>query len=241
MNRETTGLSRPWKRLSAELGVIIAGVLIALAANSWWEQRQEHRRAEEYLQQLLSDFRETEQGLKGAIKGDTEKLVSASGVIDAAYRGRFPPADSLALPTGYYFFRPLTGTLTALVQSGDLRLLHSDTLRFELVEYLATIEDIQTVMRHTETMIWNSTERVTLGRARHSQSASRRAGNGGSGWGQVDVAGALNDPEVISALQVQAAASQIRLFNLSRLEKPTRRLIGLIQAELGVQDAGSRH
>ena len=234
MNREVAGLS-PWKRLIAELAVIVAGVLIALGVNSWWEQRQEDRRAEEYLEQLLVDFRETERGLKGAIAGDTKNFESASRVIDRAYRGRFPPTDSLELPTGYYFFRPLTGTFTALVQGGDLRLLDSDTLRFELVKYLATMDDIEKVLRHTETMIWNSTERVILGRARHSQSALRRAANGGSGWGQIDVAGALNDPEIISALQVQATASQVRLFNLRRLEKPTSRLIRLIQAELGDQ------
>jgi hypothetical protein len=232
MNRRVAGLSLPWKHLIAELAVIVAGVLMALGADSWWEQRQEHRLAEEYLQQLLVDFRETERGLQSAIAGDTEKLQSASGVLDRAYRGRFPPADSLELPTGYHFFHALTGTLTALVQGGDLRLLDSDSLRFELVAYSATIDDIETVLRHTETMIWNSTERVALGRARHSQSALRRAANGGSGWGQVDVAGALNDSEIISALQVQAMASQIRLFNLGRLEKPTSRLIRLIQAEL---------
>jgi hypothetical protein len=232
MNRET---SRSWQRLVAELTIIVAGVLIALAADSWWEQRQEQRLAEEYLQQLLRDFRETERGLQSAVAGDTEKFESASRVIDRAFRGQFPPSDSLELPTGYFFFRPLTGTLTALVQGGDLRLFASDTLRFELVEYLATIEDIEKVLRHTETMIWNSTERVALGRARHSQSALRRAASAGSGWGQIDVGGALNDPEVISALQVQAAASQIRLFNLRRLDKPTGRIIRLIQIELGYQ------
>lgn len=231
MTREKTGVS-PWKRLIAELAVIVAGVLIALAANSWWERRQESRRAEEYLQQLLSDFRQTQRQIQNTIAGDTRKFESASGVIDRASHGRFPPADSLELPTGYDFFSPPTGTLTALVQGGDLRLLESDTLRFELVAYSALIDDIEIVLRHTETMIWNSTERVILGRARHSYSASRRAANDGSGWGQVDVAGTLNDPEVISALQLQTAASQIRLFNLRRLEKPTARLIGLIQAEL---------
>jgi hypothetical protein len=235
MNREAAGLSLPWRRLIAELAVIVAGVLIALGADSWWEQRQERRRAEEYLQQLLNDFRQTERQLQSAIAGDTEKFASASQVIDRAYRGRFPPTDSLELPTGYHFFRPLTGTLTALVQGGDLRLLDSDTLRFELVAYSSLIDDIDTVLRHSETMIWNSTERVILGRARHSQSALRRAASDGSGWGEVDVAGALNDPEVISALQVQATASQIRLFNLRRLEKPTGRLIQLIQTELGDQ------
>ena len=235
MNRETARVSLPWKRLVAELAVIVAGVLIALAADSWWEQRKERRQAEEYLQQLLNDFRQTERQLKNAIGGDTRKFESASRVIDRAYRGHFPPADSLDLPTGYDFFLPPTGTLTALVQGGDLRLLDSDTLRFELVAYASLVDDIKTVLRHSETMIWNSTERIILGRARHSQSALRRATNDVSAWGQVDVAGTLNDPEVISALQVQAAASQIRIFNLGRLEEPTGRLIRLIQAELGNQ------
>jgi hypothetical protein len=234
MNRDVA-VSLPWKRLLAELAVIVAGVLIALGTDSWWERRQEHRQAEEYLQQLLVDFRQTERQLQNAIGGDTRKFEFAAGVVDRAFRGQFPPADSLDLRTGYDFFAPLTGTVTALVQGGDLRLLRSDTLRFELVAYSSLIDDIETVLRHTETMIWNSTERLALGRARHSRSASRRTANSESGWGQVDVAGALNDPEIISALQVQAMASQIRLFNLGRLKEPTSRLIRLIQAELGDQ------
>ena len=235
MNRELAGLSLPWKRLIAELAVIVVGVLIALGMDSWWEQRQERQKAEEYLQQLLVDFRETERNIQNAIAGDTEKFESANRIIDRAFRGQFPPADSLELPTGYHYFPPLTGTLTALVQGGDLRLLDSDTLRFELVAYSSLIDDIEIVLRHSETLIWNSTERLALGRARHSQSASRRTANDGSGWGQVDVASALNDPEVISALQLQALASHIRFWNLGRLEEPTSELIRLIQAELGDQ------
>ena len=235
MNREVARLSLPWKRLIAELAVIVAGVLIALGADSWWEQRQERRQAEGYLQQLLVDFQETERHLQNAIAGDTKTFEFATRVVDRAFRGQFPPTDSLELPTGYHFFLPLTGTLTALVQGGDLRLLDGDTLRFELVAYSALIDDTETVLRHTETLIWNSTERLALGRARHSQSALRRAANDGSGWGQVDVVGALNDPEIISALQIQAMASQIRLFSLGRLEEPLSRIIRLIQAELGDQ------
>jgi hypothetical protein len=235
MNREAAGLSLPWKRLIAELAVIVSGVLIALGADSWWEKRQENRQAEEYLRQLLVDFKRTERGLESAIAGDTKTFELATRVIDRAYRGRFAPTDSLELPAGYQQFRPLAGTLTALVQGGDLRLLDSDSLRFALVAYSSMIEETETTLRHTETLIWNSTERAILARARHSHSAVRRAANYGSGWGQVDVASALNDPEIISALQVQAMASQIRLFNRRRLQEPTSRLIRLIQAELGDQ------
>ena len=115
------------------------------------------------------------------------------------------------------------------MQGGDLRLLRSDSIRFELIAFSALIHETEAILRHTETLIWNSTELVAMGRTRHSQSAARRAANAGRGWGQVDVAGALNDPEIISGLRLQAAASQIRLFNLGRLEGPTSQIIRLRQ------------
>lgn len=226
-------LSLPWKKLFAEFGVIVAGVLIALAVDSWYDRQQEHKRAKEYIQQLLIDFQETQRRLQGTISGDTETLERVNGVLNRAFQGPFPAADSLNLPTGYNFFEPLTGTLKALIESGDLRLIRNDSIRFALIGFSTLIDATETILRHSETLVWNSTERITLGRARHSQSAVRRAANVGQSWTQVDVAGVLNDPDIIGSLQVQAAASQIRLFNIRRLEKPTARVIRLLKAELG--------
>lgn len=223
----------PWGRLLAELGVIIAGVLIALAVDAWWERQQEQERAEEYLQQLLVDLQQTQRSLQGAIEGDNRTLERVNSVLNRAYTGPFPPADSLDLPSGYNFFEPLTGTLTALVESGDLRLIDSDSVRFELLRFSALIESTEAVLRHMETLIWHSTEQLSLGRARHSHAAARGAASSPGGRVQVDVAGLLNDPGIISALQMQAVASQIRLFNLGRLEQPTARIIRRLGAELG--------
>jgi hypothetical protein len=227
-----TGAAIPWSRLFAELAVIVAGVLIALAANSWWERRQEQNHAREYLEQLLVDVQTTERRLRSIIDTETQRLETVNSIISRALAGPWPQPDSLELPTGYDYFEPLTGTLTALIQSGDLRLLRSDSIRFELIALSALIRETETGLRHTESMIWSSTERVAAGRARHSQSAARRGANAGRGWGQVDVAGVLNDPEVISALQIQALATHLRLFNLGRLEEPTNRIAGLLRAEL---------
>jgi hypothetical protein len=226
------GASIPWGRLFAELAVIVAGVLIALAANSWWERRQEQNHAREYLEQLLVDVQTTEQRLRSIIDTETQRLETVNSIIGRAFGGPWPQPDSLELPTGYDYFEPLTGTLTALIQSGDLRLLRSDSIRFELIALAALIRETETGLRHTESMIWSSTERVAAGRARHSQSAARRGTNAGRGWGKVDVAGVLNDPEVISALQIQALATHLRIFNLGRLEEPTSRIVGLLRAEL---------
>jgi hypothetical protein len=232
MRAGLAGSTLPWNRLFAEFTVIVAGVLIALAVDSWWERRQERNHAREYLAQLLVDFQGTERRLRGTIETETQRLEGVNSVIGSALRGPWPQADSLELPTGYNYFEPLEGTLSALIQSGDLRLLRNDSVRFELIAFSALLHETETILRHTETLIWNSTERVTVGRARHSQSAARRVANEGRGWGQVDVAAALNDPEIIGALQLQAAASQIRLFNLGRLEEPTSRIIRLLRAEL---------
>jgi hypothetical protein len=232
MRIEREGTSVPWGRLVAELAVIVAGVLIALAVNSWWERRQEQNHAREYLEQLLVDVQTTERRVQGIIDTETRRLEAVNSVISRAFSGSWPQPDSLELPTGYDYFEPLVGTLTALIQSGDLRLLRSDSVRFELIALSALIHETEAGLRHTESLIWNSTERVAAGRARHSQSAVRRGANAGRGWGQVDVAGVLNDPEVISALQMQALATHLRIFNLGRLEEPTSRIVGLLRAEL---------
>jgi hypothetical protein len=230
MRLRSPDLALPWKRLFAEFGVIFAGVLIALAVDSWSERRQERQQAESYLNQLLVDFQETERRLQSTIRADEQTLGWVNSVIARTFQGAFPSADSLDLPTGYSQFRPLTGTLVALVQGGDLRLLHSDSVRLELVAFAALLDATETTLRHTEELIWNSTERVILGRARHSQSATRRSVNGRRGWGDVDVVGVLTDPEIISALQVQAAASENRLRNLRRLEAPIGRILTLLSA-----------
>jgi hypothetical protein len=224
--------SLPWKRLFAELAVIVAGVLIALAVDAWWQRQQEHRLAEEYLALLLVDFQDTERQLRGAIEAENDRLQAVNRAIDRALRGPLPHPDSVELPTGYNQFEPLTGTLVALIQGGDLRLLRSDSIRFELIGYSAVIHETEEILRHSEGLIWNSTERVIQARARHSQSAVRGEGSAGRAWGTVDVAGLLNDPEILTALQVQTVASQVRLFNLGRLEEPTARIIRLLQAEL---------
>lgn len=217
--------SVPWKRALGELVLIVGGVLIALALDSWWQGREDRDREAAYLHQLLADLRETQSRLEESIAGDDRMLEWVRFVLERAYNGPPPPADSLDLPMGYNQFRPLTGTQVVLVQSGDLQLVHSDSLRLGVIAYTALVDATETLLRHTETLIWNSTERVIRARALHS----RRPGNR---WGTIDAAAALGDPELISALEVQAAASRNRVRNLRRLEEPTADLIRRVEAEL---------
>ena len=232
MRLKRFGSAQIWKRILGELGLIVGGVLIALSLNAWWGGRQDRQRELAYMNQLLLDLQETESRLSASIAGDTETLEEVGAVLDRAFLGPLPPSDSLRMPTGYSQFRPLMGTQAALLQSGELRLLRSDSVRLALIAYSALIDATEALLRHTETLIWDSTERVIYGRARHSQSATPTVATEMRRWGPVDVVGALNDPELISALQLHAAATQNRIRNLQRLEEPIATLIRLLEREL---------
>jgi hypothetical protein len=221
---------RSWKRAIGELSLIVSGVLIALGVDSAWQARQERQRELAYLEQLLSDARETEEGLRQSIAGDSIMLVRVERVLDQAFYNRVPARDTFSIPTGYQQFRPLTGTYTALVQNGDLRLVRGDSLRFHVIAYVALIDATEVMLRHTESLIWNSTERVQHGLIIHSRA---RQDNGSSSWAQLNVVGALNDPGIIGALRAHVLASRNRLGGLRSLQKPTADLIRLLQAELG--------
>jgi hypothetical protein len=226
------GSAQTWKRILAELTLIVGGVLIALALDAWWGSRQERQRELAYVSQLLMDLRETESRLQASVAGDSATLEAVGAILDRAFVGPFPPPDSLRLPTGYSQFRPLLGTQLALIQSGEMELIQDDSLRFALISYSALIDATEAILQHTETLIWSATERVIHGRTRHSQTAIPTRANEMRRWGSVDVVAALNDPELVSALQVQAAASQNRIRNLERLEEPTATLISMLEREL---------
>ncbi|MGH7460035.1 MAG: hypothetical protein ACREMA_03280 [Longimicrobiales bacterium] len=224
-------LALNWKRITGELVLIVGAVLIALAFDSWWQTRQNRQQETAYLKQLLADAQETQSRLKSSIAADSSILVSVSNVLERAFSGRVPPPDSFNLPTGYQQFRPLIGTYTALVQNGDLRPVRSDSIRFRVIAYVALIDATEVVLRHSENLIWNSTERVLNGITNHRRSSSG-GGDGSAAWGPVNAKAALNDRDIVGALEVQAAASRNRLRNLHRLEEPTADLIRLLQQEL---------
>ncbi len=136
-----------WRTALREFAVIVAGVLTALGAQAWWEGRQERGRERDYLRQLLVDTRENEERIATAIATDsasghaTGRMLAA---LDPA-SGPLPPTDTLMEWVGRAGsssdFRALSGTYTALMSTGDLRLVRNDTLRARLVSYASTVEN----------------------------------------------------------------------------------------------------
>lgn len=139
------GAAVPWQETLREFLIIVAGVLAALGAQAWWDARQDGVREEAYLRQIVADTRENARRIDTAIAED-----SAAGaalrevVVHLTGEGPLPPARELArllMRAGTMAeLQPISGTVGALMSTGDLRLIRSDSLRAELVAYAAAVQ-----------------------------------------------------------------------------------------------------
>ena len=141
------GESSSWRRLAREFVVIAAGALAALAGQAWWQNRQDRERERDYLRHLLADTRENAQHIDRLVADDSSSELTVRRVATFIYDSAPPPPrDTIAswfLDGGFFSssaFYPLTDTYTALLATGDLRLLRDEALRRELVAYAARMD-----------------------------------------------------------------------------------------------------
>jgi len=130
------GQWRPRVRwFAAEIVVVVAGVLIALALNAWWGARLEAREEQRLLTALFDEFTTNQERLGDLIafhedvKATTQTLLALSVEPPASLA-----ADSvdrlLADATWWSSYTTLESTvLDAAIQDGQLDLIQTDSLR----------------------------------------------------------------------------------------------------------------
>jgi hypothetical protein len=129
-------------RLIAEFLLIVAGVTVALGADSLWSIRQDHARESEYLEQLRADLAENRARLDAAILDEETLGAAALAALEALARESPITADSarawLVERRGFMYSDPrlLTGTFSGLIESGDLRLIRDPDVRKSIIAYL---------------------------------------------------------------------------------------------------------
>lgn len=235
-----------WRTALREFAVIVAGVLAALAAQAWWESRQERDRERDYLVHLLADTRENEARLEAAVALDSAAVEAAARLGRALYgTGPLPSADTMAAGfMGGAFsssdFRPLTGTYTALQAAGDLRLIRTDSLRAEIVAYGATLEYGRSMLQFFLQQGFGDAGRVARAlpflRGIFSMDGdSVRAQAARFPFEQL-----RQDPDAASALFAAQAAATNRLTHLRGLRDESRALRAMLEAERALRSARGR-
>ncbi len=151
-------------KLVGNLVVIVAGVLIALSAEAWWQDREERDRELSYLLALQADMAEAGPVLARSIQADSANAV-ANQVWARTLRSGPPAGESdSAGPRGptltFQEASVPTGTLNALLETGDIRLIQSALLRADIIALDALLDTSLAWRRTLEAQILENVREV---------------------------------------------------------------------------------
>lgn len=140
----------PWLRVFVEGVVIVSSILLALAADAWWDGRQDRLEEERILRALSVEFAANREALTTNRLQHEAQQQAALVLLEAAASGTPPSADSVDhLVSDIIWYGTdgwVTGTMDALFSSGDIALVSNRSLQLglaswpQLRERLASVE-----------------------------------------------------------------------------------------------------
>jgi len=129
-----------WFAVTLELAIVVVGVVIGFQVTAWGQARADADKEQTYLRQLAVDLAETERAITEAHEVTRRFALATHSLHRAFYTPERPPRDSVLVWAGLSAFfqegRPVLGTVEALVTTGDLSLIRSDSLRAAILTYL---------------------------------------------------------------------------------------------------------
>lgn len=128
-----------------EFALIVVGVFTALAAQAWWERRQERLAEDEYLQQVAADARTTTELLRRALSEEKASGASAQGILNLMRNPEYPieRSDTAVfhpLFGRYTDPRLVVGTIEALLASGSIRIVRDPEVRSAILQYVSSVK-----------------------------------------------------------------------------------------------------
>lgn len=136
-----------WWQAFAEVGILVAGVALALAADAWADRRAERAEERSYLLALRADFETTDSIFRYRLAGQNAQINHNKELIQLLSQPvGAVPVDSLDGLVRRAFlwtpFVPVLATYEDMVNSGDLRLIRSSDLREGMAEFVSYMEGI---------------------------------------------------------------------------------------------------
>ena len=150
-----------WKAAVGEVILIMISILAALGVNDWWDRRKDAAIERTYLEQLALDIDANAGTLEMVITRHEEAIDAATRLalaFDAS--GALPSCDALCdRLASALTWAPLTlrtGTYSALLTTGELRLIRNRSLRAEIVQYGGLVDAVMRQSNQTETESWST-------------------------------------------------------------------------------------
>mgnify|MGYP001819031635 CR=1 FL=1 len=145
-----------WGQAASEALLILVGILLALAADAWWEERSERLQEREYLEALASELDQMKAHVRSVLR-DAEDVVESGRVlleVTPDWQSAVS-TDSLSVLiaelSSEVAWAPPTTVYQDLVNTGAVVVIQSDEVRLglnELMEVISWVDSRQ--LRHNE-------------------------------------------------------------------------------------------
>jgi hypothetical protein len=139
-------MSKRANQLFQEFVVVVVGVFVAVAAESWWSEREDRQFEREIREDMLVEFESNVRILDAdvAFNEEARELIAAlSGLSDEALFAIPDAVLSMQFGSGNLVsagFDPELGSVQALVQSGNLGAVGDRELRLRLSRWTGLLE-----------------------------------------------------------------------------------------------------
>ena len=135
----------PWPRIFAEGAAIVVSILLAFSIQAWWDKRIQDEQLQGHLAALNRDFDQMHEGAmasytnaKRAVNSGIELM---TGISTRKDWHRETAVNLLVATITYEVFSPSIGGYEALISSGSVEFLTSNTLKRELAAFFGSFED----------------------------------------------------------------------------------------------------
>ena len=154
-------------RLFAEFVVIVAGVLVALAANAAWEVRSERQQEESYYRALVRDLEADTAEYSIALRMTGRSLETATYVRSVILGDPLPSTRTLSQSLYYASWVNYpdwaSGTIEELYSAGTIRLIRENAIKEALHSYRALVAEWRPRMQGSEYGAFQAYRRSTVG------------------------------------------------------------------------------
>lgn len=139
--------SANWTELTLELVVVVVGILLALAIDSFSAERQERILEQSLLSQLQADLEGADEQISAQLAQTEAAAAAAVNLLAAARDERVATDDSVAAWLTRISWwsdpHPTTASAQALVSTNSLHLIQSDELRSGIVRFLDQVRQLE--------------------------------------------------------------------------------------------------
>ncbi|NVJ60185.1 MAG: hypothetical protein HWE27_07345 [Gammaproteobacteria bacterium] len=151
---------RAWAQLShmsKDLIILVLGIYLALWMENTVQDWEELDKQQDYLSRLAEDISVDQQHIKSVVTFLEKKIDRVSSGISFLQNSKLDPLEpetqSKALELGsvvnnYYFFTPQDFTYLSMRESGDFKLIRSNTLKSKLIRLYGRYKLVDTLQKN---------------------------------------------------------------------------------------------